>query len=518
MSAEEQALSKSARKRANQKERAAEKAAPEAAPPPPAPAPKAKAQAAPKGEAAPKGKAKAAPAPEPEPKAKAKGKAKAEPKAAPAPEPAPAPAPKAKADAKAKAKSEPKAAAAPAPEAAQAKPKAKGKAKAKKEEDAPVKKPAEPPQMMNFEMDDGKGGEWEVASALSKKALKRKEQIEEKKKKEEDDKKAAEKEAKATAKEAAKAATQTKANPKAQAKAETKADAKPAAATPSVAVVSAATAAAKDSKEPEKPKEVDPNISATVQVPSEKIGRVIGPKGSNIALIKEKTGVKTIDTAVDIVTIVGLPDTVPLAEAAIRELIEKGYMSLAFEDFKQGEVLVSPNSIPNIIGERGAIIQVIKKECKVEIDIPPVPKGSNVKQVKVNVAGEGVGVEKAKEIINSIALHQHHEVTHPGFTHQEMEVEEHNYRFVIGKGGSEMRHIQNNFKVKVNIPRDTSVSDKVLIVGEERDVERAVKYIEKILYDAQQPKGRGAPDKAEDTWGEDGPEEAWMSAYMYKRR
>ena len=42
-----------------------------------------------------------------------------------------------------------------------------------------------------------------------------------------------------------------------------------------------------------------------------------------------------------------------------RELIEKGYMSLAFEDFKQEEVNVSPDAIPSIIGSRGAIIQVM---------------------------------------------------------------------------------------------------------------------------------------------------------------
>jgi len=523
MSAEQasEGLSKSARKRANKKAREAEEGE-EAPAPEPAPAPKAKAKAEAKAEAAPKAKAKAkaeaAPAPAPEPKAKAKGKAKAEPKA----EPEPAP----KAEAKAKGKAKAKAEAAPAPEpepkaAAKAEGKAKSKSKPKKEkeEEAPKKQEAAP--LGFFEMDDGKGGDWEVSTGQSKKQQKRKEKEDEKKKLAEEEAIAAAKAEKAAQKAAAAAAKAGGNKPK-SADAEAKAKAKAAAkaepvTTPAVAVVSA-TAVAEKEKPEEKPKEVDPNVSATVKVPQEKIGRVIGPKGSNISLIKEKTGVKTIDTAGEMVTIVGLPDAVVLAEHAVRELIEKGYMSMAFEDFQEDSMNVVSSCIPNLIGERGAIIQVIKKECKVEIDIAQVAKNSKTKTVKVSIAGGKEGVDKAKEIVSAIEKYSHHEVTHPGWSHTELEVEEWRYRFLIGKGGSEMRHIQNNYKVRVNIPREDSATDKVVVIGEERDVERAVKYIEKVLYESEQPRGRGAPEKAEDNWGDEGPEEAWMSAYMYKRR
>ena len=126
---------------------------------------------------------------------------------------------------------------------------------------------------------------------------------------------------------------------------------------------------------------------------------------------------------------------------------------------------------------------------------------------------------KARDIISSIAANGYHPVTHPGFTHQEMEVEPWRYAFLIGKKGSEMRHIQNNYRVKVNIPREGDANPNVVIVGEERDVARAITYIEKVLYESAEPKGRGAADKAEDYWGnDDGDEEEWMSAYMYKRR
>jgi len=504
-------MSKSARQRANKKARDEEAAAAEAAAA--APAPKAKGKA----KAEPKAKAEAA-APKAEAKAAAKGKAKAEPAPAKAKAAAPAPAP-AVAEPKPKAKSEAKA-------------KAKGKAKPEKEA-APPPPPADV-MTLNYEMDDGQGGEWEVSTGLDKKQAQQKRKQDEKKQQEIDEAKAL-KAAGMTGKHAgqsipgmASAADLAKAT-KAGAK-DTAGMTHVAKAAAAIAKVTADAALAKANalKNPAAaapgapaPEPLDPNQIATcVKIDPAKIGRIIGPKGATIALIKDKTGVKTIDTAGDLCTIVGLPDQVAAAEHAIRELNDKGYMSLSFDDFKDDHVMIPTTSIPDIIGSRGAIIIVIKDTCKVEIDIPPTPKTDKPqpgKKVKVSIAGGAEGVKQAIEIINSIVQYSHHEVTHPGFAHAEMEVEEWKYRFLIGKGGCEMRHIQNNYKVKVNIPRDTSVSDKVTIVGQQQDVERCVKYIEKILLEADQaPKAREEP-KAEDNWGDEGPEEAWMGAYMYKR-
>jgi rRNA processing protein Krr1/Pno1 len=492
--AEEVTLSKSARKRANQKARAAEGAAEEAeaAPPAPVPAAKAKSKA--------KAKPEAAPAPAPEAKAKAKGKAKA------APEPAPA-------AAKAEAKAKPKAKAAEAAPQAAAEPKAKakaaGKAKAKPkaEEEEEVKPKKE--EQVYYEMDDGsRKDEWEVSTGLSKKASKRKDQLEERKAEEKAFKAAGGIEARANQHipGLAPAGAQVAAG-KAQAKAK-----------PVSAVVSAAAAAGKD-KEPEKPTVADNNVSTTIKVPEAKVGRIVGPKGSNIILIKEKTGVKTVDLSGDMCTIVGSPDAVALAEHAVRQLIEKGYMSLAFEDFEEEGVPLHPSVFPDIIGSKGAIIQLIKKEAKVEIDIPPVPKnGPAGKKYKLTLAGSKAAVALGKEIINSIAMYGHHELTHPGVAHQEMEIEEWRYRYLIGSKGSEMRHIQNNYKVKVNIPRETSECQNVVIIGEPRDIDRAQKYIEKIMYEADQPRGRGSADKAIDDGADTGEVEDWMKPYMYQRK
>jgi len=503
MSAPAAEMSKSARKRANKKANAEAGGAEEEEAPAPAPAPKSKAAA----------KAKAAqPPPEPvaEPNAKAKGKAKAKAE--------PAPAPKAEAKAKAKGKAAPAAEPAPAPKA-EAKKAASKKAAAKPAKAAP--EPEEPKSsnepLTYTEIDDGKGGDWEVSSGLSKAAAKRQQKNK--------DKEDAEKEMKAAG------VIEARGNqhipglaPAGVQVSQKKGKGGPALkgsdlvsqAVTNIAKVTAA--AAEKAAVPEKAADSG-GVSASVKVPENMIGRIVGPKGANIQLIKEKTGVKGIDMEQGQCTITGPADAVALAEHAVRQLIEKGYMSLSFEDFEEEGVTLHPSIFPDIIGKGGDIIKAIKKEAKVEIDIPAVPKnGPAGKKYKVMLAGSKTSVLLGKEILNSIAQYGHHEVTHPGQVHKEMEIEEWRYRFLIGSKGSEMRHIQNNYKVRVNIPREHSECQNVVIIGDPQDVDRASKYIEKVLYEADQPRGRGAAEQSTDDGGDDGPVEDWMKPYLYQRK
>jgi len=264
----------------------------------------------------------------------------------------------------------------------------------------------------------------------------------------------------------------------------------------------------------------EPAFSSTIKVPEAKIGRVIGPKGANIKLITEKTGCTKIDTSGDVVTITGSPEAVSQAEHAIQELMDKGFMSMAFENYAEFPIMVHPSVFPDLIGKGGCVIKAIKEALKVEIEIPSVPKDPPAgKKYPVKVAGSAEAVDKGKQVVNDIVMYSHHEVTHPGMTHAELEIANWQYSYIIGKAGCELRHIQNNYKVKVNIPREHSANQNVLVVGEPSDVTRAQAYIEKVLWNAEnETKGRDKKDgSAEDPWGDD-EHESWMDSYMYKRK
>merc|ERR1719401_1055333 len=269
----------------------------------------------------------------------------------------------------------------------------------------------------------------------------------------------------------------------------------------------------------EKPKE---QVSvAEVRVPAEKVGIVIGPKGSTINMIKEKTDVKNINLEGGILRIEGKPEAVAQAQTAVEELLARGFTSLSYENFKSDAVKVPTNALPDLIGKEGCIIRAVKDALKVEITMPKTsgPPGSGPKRTMVTIAGKAENVEKAKEIINDIVMYYHHEITHAGEVHEELEIEEWCYRFIIGKAGSELRHTEKNYKVRVRIPRDETPNRNVVVVGEKRNVERARDYIYNVIAKAAEPRGRGAADKADDHWGPDDdisgdPE---LSRYLYKR-
>jgi len=137
---------------------------------------------------------------------------------------------------------------------------------------------------------------------------------------------------------------------------------------------------------------------------------------------------------------------------------------------------------------------------------------------KVMLAGSAAQVERAKQCINNLILYGHDEITHPGEVHDEIECESWQYSFIIGPKGSQLRHIQKNWDVKVSIPREHSKVQNIVVVGMPSNVERAKTYIEKVLWQSENQM-KGGRDKVEsgDVWGDEDEEEEWMKAYMYKR-
>jgi len=364
-------------------------------------------------------------------------------------------------------------------------------------------KPKESTELLpHYIIDDGSGPAWEVSAGMSKKQQKRKERVQEEKA--------------APVGKAVPGMAPTNTIP-GMAPQGAKAGAK--GVNQSVAADVERILAMKTGAAVEEEKQPEGNTStATVHVPESRIGIVIGPKGSKIKMIQEKTGLSRIDTTGQVFTIMGEPKAVAQAETAIKELVEKGYCALSYDDFAENFVNVHPSCFPDLIGKQGAVVRKIKEELGVEVNFPETQKNAPPsKKYKVGLAGSAQAVEKAKNVINNIMMYSHDELTHPGVVHEELEIESWAWRYIIGTAGSEMKHIQNNYKVKVSIPRDHSLNQQVLVVGERDPVERAKAYIEKLVWNAEhKTTGRDKVDNG-DVWGDEEPEEEWMKQYMYKR-
>lgn len=153
------------------------------------------------------------------------------------------------------------------------------------------------------------------------------------------------------------------------------------------------------------------------------------------------------------------------------------------------------------------------------VNISQTPSKDNT--VKVVVAGAKDDVATAKQCIVDILTVRHSSITHPNMVHVAIAVPPEKYKFIIGSKGSEIRHIENNFKVSLYIPSDIAPQDgKVLIVGEAPAVAAAERYVLKKIAD----KNEAEEAEGDETWQQDaadtddGPQEEWMEQYTFREQ
>lgn len=177
-------------------------------------------------------------------------------------------------------------------------------------------------------------------------------------------------------------------------------------------------------------------------------------------------------------------------------------------------------SIPDVIGRNGTVIKSIQDTFQVKLFIPDTSnRDPSIQKVRITVAGNKELVAKAKAVIKEITQYFYSLVTHPDYTHEELDIPEASYSYVIGPKGSEIRHIQASYKVSVHIPNSDTFVQKVLVVGQAPAVAKAKAYIEKLLERVQTRREEyEAARTKDDTAEDDQPQEEWMEKYTYKRQ
>ena len=202
----------------------------------------------------------------------------------------------------------------------------------------------------------------------------------------------------------------------------------------------------------------------------------------------------------------------------MEDIVKKGYSALiAGEDFTEGHVSIHPNYISDVIGKNGCCIKAIQEQLGIRMTVPSESASGNASTIKITVAGPKEKVVQAKAVVKEITQYYHSEITHPGFIHEELEdVPASAYNIIIGPKGSEIRHIEGNFKVSVHIPNPNTVTQNVLVVGLPRNVEGAAAYIRKIV--SQSTKSEAAASDAfawTDPAEEEETQEPWMEQYVH---
>merc|ERR1712224_1120097 len=155
-------------------------------------------------------------------------------------------------------------------------------------------------------------------------------------------------------------------------------------------------------------------------------------------------------------------------------MIQEGYMPIMWgESFSKKVVSIHPKDVAGIVGKQGCILRVIEQELRVQLLI---------RKTQVTIVGSKDSVEKASEVVDRLLMYHHHDITHPGMIHMHYDLTPHQRTYLVGRKGSELRHIQNNFKVRVHMPHRHSRNPMTVVVGEIDNVMRAMDHIEMFLW------------------------------------
>jgi len=128
-----------------------------------------------------------------------------------------------------------------------------------------------------------------------------------------------------------------------------------------------------------------------------------------------------------------------------------------------------------LIGKGGAVVRSLQTEFNVKINIPARDSNSN----EITVQGKEEDIEKLKDEIQSIIFFRP-STTPLVTTHVDVPPESHGA--LIGRGGSNLRDLEDKHGVCITVPRRDSDDTKVVIEGNSGGVKETIADIEEMLH------------------------------------
>jgi len=241
-------------------------------------------------------------------------------------------------------------------------------------------------------------------------------------------------------------------------------------------------------------------ITAEVIIPFEFHRYIIGQKGKEVREMMNEYDVNirvpTADQQSDIVLVSGVPTHVENAKAGLAEKLEKLELEKQERIKRSFEVTVEINSEyhPKIIGRSGGVINKLRQDFKVNIQLPP--KGSENEEL-ITITGLEEDANAAKQAILKIVNQYESQIK------EEVQIDPRVHSMIIGKRGRTIRKIMDDFKVDIRLPRDGDEdASLVIITGDEEAVLDCIDHL-KLL---------------EEEYIQDAADKEWMQQYEKPNR
>merc|ERR1712223_953606 len=197
---------------------------------------------------------------------------------------------------------------------------------------------------------------------------------------------------------------------------------------------------------------------------------IIGKGGSTVNKLKQEADVMINipddRASSNCIRIEGNKDGVKQAKAELASMVEK------MENEKEKDLIVENRFHRQLIGAKGGEIEKIRKEfTAVQISFPDLGSKSDI----VKLRGPKEDVDKCARHFNKLTK----ELLESGYQ-TKVPIFKQFHKFVIGKGGANIRRIRDETDTRIDLPDSTTDSDMITITGKKENVVKAVEAIQQI--------------------------------------
>lgn len=207
-------------------------------------------------------------------------------------------------------------------------------------------------------------------------------------------------------------------------------------------------------------------IFTEMQVDPKLFKHIIGKNGANVNSLKEKFNVIITIGESGLVRIEGDKESVHNTKTDLEERIFK------LENEKEKDVIIEQRHYRSIIGSKGENIKDIREKFnQVQIIFP----GPADKHDIVKVRGPKEDVDKCCRYLEKLVK----ELNESSYQ-IEVPIYKQFHKFIIGKGGANIRKIREETQTKIDLPAEGDKNDVIIITGKKENVQEAREKIKKI--------------------------------------
>ena len=221
-------------------------------------------------------------------------------------------------------------------------------------------------------------------------------------------------------------------------------------------------------------------ITAEVSIPFEFHRYIIGQKGKEVREMMNEFDVNirvpSVDQQSDIILVSGVPTHVENAKAGLVEKLAKLELEKVERIKRSFEVTVevNPEYHPKIIGRSGGVINQLRQDFHVNIQLPP--KGAENESI-ITITGLEDDADAAKKAILGIVNQ------YESMIKEEVQIDPGVHSMIIGKRGRSIRKIMDDFKVDIRLPREGDEDPSLVVIsGDEEAVLDCIDHLKVYIY------------------------------------